>query len=134
MKKTIILGLLFVVLFAGCTKKAKVQEVTKPEDAVVIVEEQPEEQLQVVEQPVEEIKTEVAASEFKVQIFATYNEEKANKLATELRGKFTETVYVEFIAPYYKVRLGKYTSKLEAEALRDRAREMGYSDAFVVVP
>lgn len=134
MKRTLILGLMFVIILAGCTKKSNVQEVTKPEDSVVIVEEQPEEQLQVVEQPVEEQVQVAPKAEYKVQIFATYNEDKANKLATELRGKFTEQVYVEFIAPYYKVRIGKYTSKSEAESLRDRAREMGYSDAFVVVP
>lgn len=133
MKRTLILGLMFVVILAGCTKKSNVQEVTKPEDSVVIVEEQPEEQLQVVEQ--QEVVEEVAPkAEYKVQIFATYNEDKANKLATELRGKFTEQVYIEFIAPYYKVRIGKYESKADAESLRDRAREMGYSDAFVVVP
>ncbi|MBN2379826.1 SPOR domain-containing protein [candidate division WOR-3 bacterium] len=71
-------------------------------------------------------------SGYRVQIFASSTNEGANKVASEARFKFTESVYVEYDAPYYKVRVGDYKNRSDAEILREKARNVGYSDAWIV--
>jgi cell division septation protein DedD len=128
--------LVLVIALAGCTKKAKTNEPIKQEQ-VVVVEEQPDtQQLEVIEEP---LKTETATvmtnqNEYKVQLFATYDEAKAAKVKDEAMSKFTSEVYVDYVAPYYKVRIGHFTNKDDADKVRDEAKEKGYSDAFTVVP
>ncbi|HAV91607.1 TPA: hypothetical protein DCW38_00235 [candidate division WOR-3 bacterium] len=135
-KKVLVLSLVLVIALAGCTKKAKTNEPIKQEQ-VVVVEEQPDtQQLEVIEEP---LKTETATvmtnqNEYKVQLFATYDEAKAAKVKDEAMSKFTSEVYVDYVAPYYKVRIGHFTNKDDADKVRDEAKEKGYSDAFTVVP
>jgi len=69
---------------------------------------------------------------FRVQIFASNTNEGANKIASEARFKFTESVYVEYENPYYKVRIGDLKNRADAETLREKARNVGYSDAWIV--
>ncbi|HAF08420.1 MAG: SPOR domain-containing protein [bacterium] len=142
LRKLLILVLFFSLVFAGCTKKAKTTEpVQQP---TVIIEEEPKVEEVQVEQPKLEVIEETPSQdttltqnvvvEYKVQIFATYDETKANKVRDEAKGKFTEEVYVEYIPPYYKVRIGHFKTKEEADSYRDLVKEKGYSDAFTVVP
>ncbi|MDD3803250.1 MAG: SPOR domain-containing protein [bacterium] len=135
-KRIFVVSLLLIVAFAGCTKKAKTNEPIK-QDQIVVVEEQPDtQQLEVIEEP---IKTETNTNlsnqnEYKVQLFATYDEAKATKVRDEAAPKFTQDVYVDYVAPYYKVRIGHFTNKDDADKVRDLAKEKGYNDAFTVVP
>ena len=69
---------------------------------------------------------------YRVQVFATFSEGKADKIANQVRERTTEPVYVEYIAPYYKVRVGDCSTKDEAESLKSNLYGLGYSDAFVV--
>jgi len=69
---------------------------------------------------------------FRVQIVATAYLANAEKIASEARMKFPEKVYVEYIAPYYKVRIGDCVSRGDVNALRMKARQMGYRDAWIV--
>ena len=136
----IVLMIAGLIVLGGCAKK-KAEDVVKPEESVVIMEEEPIEEegtLEIVEEePVTEllpVEEPVMQQEFKVQLFATNDEKKENQVFHDLKGKFGDEVYVEYIAPYYKVRLGHYKTKAEADMARDMAREKGYADAFVVVP
>jgi len=136
LKKLLILVLFFSIVFAGCTKKAKTTEpVQQP---TVVIEEEPkveQPKLEVIEEtPSQNTTTQNVVSEYKVQIFATYDEAKAYKVRDEAKAKFTEDVYVEYIPPYYKVRIGHFKLKEEADRFRDIVKEKGYSDAFTVVP
>ncbi len=143
MKKSIIVILMLVLVLAlvGCTKK-KAEEVIKPENEMMIIEEEPDNELEIIEEPIiedeiimeEEPVINMSEAEYKVQLFATYDEMKANKVADELKPKFTDEVYVEYIAPYYKVRVGHFATKEQAEMARNIAREKGYADAFIVLP
>jgi len=134
-KKVLIISLVLIVAFVGCTKKAKTNEPIKQEQ-VVVVEEQPDTQLEVIEEPIKTETTTVMTNqnEYKVQLFATYDEAKATKVKEEAVSKFTSEVYVDYIAPYYKVRIGHFTNKDDADKVRDEAKEKGYNDAFTVVP
>ena len=69
---------------------------------------------------------------FRVQIFASSTEENATRVATDARDFFTDRVYVEYIAPYYKVRVGDYLTHEEVEPLKDKALTLGYRGAFIV--
>jgi len=70
---------------------------------------------------------------YRVQILATSNKEKADMFAKEAQARFKDQkVYVEFIPPYYKVRIGDFLTREEAETFRARAKSLGYFDAFIV--
>ena len=69
---------------------------------------------------------------YRVQVFATFSEEKADLIANQVRERTTEPVYVEYIAPYYKVRVGDCSTREEAESLKSNIYGLGYSDAFIV--
>ncbi len=69
---------------------------------------------------------------YRVQIFASSTNEGAEKIASEARFKFTEQIYVEFDNNYYKVRVGDYKNRSDAEILREKAKNLGYLDAWIV--
>jgi len=70
---------------------------------------------------------------YRVQILATSNKEKADMFAKEAQARFKDQkVYVEFVSPYYKVRIGDFLTREEAETFRARAKSLGYFDAFIV--
>ena len=140
LKKMIFVIIILSLIVVGCAKK-KAEEVVKPEESTVITEEQPTESLEIVteepvisEEPILEDTTTSVQGEYKVQVFATYDEGKANKVADDLKTKINEEIYVEYIAPYYKVRIGHYATKADAEKVRDSIRDLGFSDAFIVLP
>lgn len=138
LKKIIVLVLFSSLIFAGCTKKAKTTQPTQQPSVVVIEEEPKVEQpkLEVIEEKPAEtpIKQTTEINDYKVQIFATYDEAKAYKVRDEAKIKFAEDVYVEYIPPYYKVRIGHFKSKEDADRFRDIVKDKGYSDAFTVIP
>ncbi len=72
---------------------------------------------------------------FRVQLFATKDYENALVVRKEAEFVFIDyghNVYVEFDAPYYKVRVGDCKTREEAEALRELARKNGYPSAWIV--
>ncbi|MBN1694803.1 SPOR domain-containing protein [candidate division WOR-3 bacterium] len=70
---------------------------------------------------------------FRVQIAAYQSQADANSAADRARGSLGRSVYVQYIAPYYKVRVGNFTSKYEATQYRDQIRgATSYRDAWVV--
>ncbi|MEN3045859.1 MAG: SPOR domain-containing protein [Candidatus Hydrothermales bacterium] len=129
------------------------EETPKTEETIIVTEE--ETQAPKVTETVEEGEVAVAPTPepkptpptpepkkvfgYRVQIIALDaskpgNKEKANKYAREaearLRGE--HKVYVEYIPPYYKVRVGDFLSKEEADKMKMRLRGLGYFDAWVV--
>lgn len=69
---------------------------------------------------------------FRVQIFASSTEGNANRIAGDARPSFDETIYVEHIAPYYKVRVGDFLTRGEADMVKNKAQQIGFRGAFVV--
>jgi len=69
---------------------------------------------------------------YRVQLFASNTNDGANQVASEARFKFTDQVYVEYDAPYYKVRVGDFINRSDAEILREKAKNSGYPDAWIV--
>jgi hypothetical protein len=69
---------------------------------------------------------------FRIQIFASSTQKNASRVADDARAAFTENVYVQHVAPYYKVRVGDFLTREDAQALQQRALQKGYRGAFVV--
>lgn len=139
----------FVVLYS-CATTPPSEEFFEEE---LTVEEEPfeeefYEEEEIVEEPLEEIVEEpviepevissppppeaVEALGFRVQIYAFHSRVGADAAAEKARLQFPERVYVEYIAPYYKVRVGDCVTRSEAEVLRARARQLGFTGAFIV--
>ena len=77
----------------------------------------------------EEIPVKEVLAEFKVQLGAFKIEENANRFYKSLKEK---EVYVENIPPYWKVRIGQYATYEEALGIRDKWRDEGYEDAWII--
>ncbi|MGD8718180.1 MAG: SPOR domain-containing protein [Candidatus Zixiibacteriota bacterium] len=73
------------------------------------------------------------AEGYRVQIIASSYQDNADNVAGQIRSAFGGVgVYVEHIQGLYKVRVGDYTDRASAEAMRDRLRNAGYPDAWIV--
>lgn len=70
---------------------------------------------------------------YRVQVFAARDRDAAAAFARELEGRLEgEPVYVERVEPWWKVRVGDFRSREEAERLRDRLLAAGIEGAWTV--
>ncbi|HEY7462293.1 MAG TPA: SPOR domain-containing protein [Gemmatimonadota bacterium] len=71
---------------------------------------------------------------FRVQVMATPDFTTAGAEASRLKQRLGETaaVYVEYIDPYYKVRVGDFATQEAAQPTLDAVRGLGYRDAWAV--
>lgn len=70
---------------------------------------------------------------YRVQVIASSYQDNADNVAGQVRAAYPGTgVYVEHIQGLYKVRVGDYADRAAAEAMRDRLRNAGYADAWIV--
>lgn len=70
-------------------------------------------------------------SGYRVQLFATTAPEIARNFAESARNHFEEKVYVEYLEPYYKVRVGDCLTREEARLLLERTRAAGFDEAWI---
>ena len=69
----------------------------------------------------------------RVQVLSTDNIDEANRIRAEVYEKTTnKEVYVIFEPPFYKVKVGDFTSKSEADNLRFKLNQLGYTESKVV--
>lgn len=69
---------------------------------------------------------------FRIQIYASASIDEATAAQRVLRDKVPDSVYVVYDPPVYKVRVGDYASRLEANQRLTRVVNIGYDDAWVV--
>jgi len=69
---------------------------------------------------------------FRVQIVSTDDIDLANQTRSEVYFKINKEVYVSFEPPFYKVKVGDFTSRTEANDLKFKLNQLGYSEARVV--
>jgi hypothetical protein len=149
-------ALILVFLVAGCAKKQAVaeeasigetifEEISGEEidtSSIFFEETTPEETtspsiFEELEEEEEEVTPFVSApvtkQGFRVQIGAFQSEAEANKVAGRARSSLGRSVYVQYIAPWHKVRVGNFTSKYEATQYKNQLRSStSYSGAWVV--
>ena len=66
---------------------------------------------------------------FRIQVFASIFPEEAYRKADFLRNISPESVYVQFEYPYYKMRIGNFENRVEAEYFLEKLRQEGYTQA-----
>jgi hypothetical protein len=70
---------------------------------------------------------------FRIQVFASSSIDDASAAQIVAREKVvTDSVYVVYDPPVYKVRVGDYATRLEANQRLPRLVHLGYTDAWVV--
>ena len=69
---------------------------------------------------------------FRVQVFATQDRAKADKLQKELASKFKENIYIIFEAPNYKLRMGDFLDRDKAEILRMELAASNYPSSWIL--
>jgi hypothetical protein len=70
---------------------------------------------------------------FRIQIGQVINEEDASEIRREAMLTFENAnVYLIFDAPNYKIRVGDFEKRRDAEELQDKAISLGYKDAWIV--
>ncbi len=72
-------------------------------------------------------------SGYRVQIFSATSRESAERSLKEAKSRLErEDVYIEFEPPYFKVRVGNFRSKSDADDFLKTARKNGYDTPFPV--
>ena len=69
---------------------------------------------------------------YRVQVLATRYIERADSLAIIMKNTISDSVYVDFEAPNYKVRVGDFIDRDSAESLQQDLVQMGYNSAWVL--
>jgi hypothetical protein len=70
---------------------------------------------------------------FRIQIFSSSNVDEATLIRNLAIEKFTgDSIYVVFDAPVYKVRIGDFINRYEANQRLPEFVEKGYRDAWIV--
>lgn len=70
---------------------------------------------------------------YRVEIFRSDSFPAATAMQERALLEFSESgVYLDYDAPYYKVRIGDGTNRVDAEGLLKRVQQMGYPEAFLI--
>ena len=69
---------------------------------------------------------------YRVQVLATRYFERAESLAVIMKNTVSDSVYVDFEAPNYKVRIGDFIDRNSAESLQQELVQMGYNSAWIL--
>ncbi len=70
---------------------------------------------------------------FRLQVASTQNREEAFKLKTLLMSRFsTHKAYILFQSPYFKVRIGNFLKREDAEKLRQQMQKQFPSGVYLV--
>ena len=69
---------------------------------------------------------------FRVQILATKELAKAEKLQKNLLNILNQNIYIVFDAPNYKVRVGDFIDRNKAEDFRQNILNKGYSSSWII--
>ena len=69
---------------------------------------------------------------FRLQIFESSSADEANRVLKKFNKSFSDSLYMIFEAPLYKIRYGNYINKQEAEDVKKDLRNKGYKNIWIV--
>lgn len=69
---------------------------------------------------------------YRVQVLATRYFERADSFAIIMKNTVSDSVYVDFETPNYKVRIGDFIERESAESLQQNLVQMGYNSAWIL--
>ena len=74
----------------------------------------------------------VAVQGWRVQVFAGHSLEIAQSIQRELQLQSSEVVYIDYVEPYYKVRIGDCAARATCDELLRELHAQGRESAWVV--
>ncbi|HIO56020.1 MAG TPA: SPOR domain-containing protein [Candidatus Marinimicrobia bacterium] len=132
--KRIIMLLAVVSLLLAQKKKVRFDESFDPATL-----KEPEIKLPVILKPDEPlppqfspVETDTVVEGYRVQVISTQDLKEANLLVMELSSLYGNEVYVIFDSPNYKVRVGNFRSRGNAEKARQRIVALGHRAAWII--
>jgi len=72
------------------------------------------------------------AFRFRIQVFASNQIETLRQEKKQLESKIDVPVFIAFESPYYKLYVGDFTTRSDAENCLPRLKKLGYNDSWVV--
>lgn len=69
---------------------------------------------------------------FRVQIFASSSRENAERISSDAQKSLADKIYVEAEENLFKVRLGDFVTREDADKLKARVVKLGFKGSFVV--
>ena len=69
---------------------------------------------------------------YRVQIVISQNEQELKDVKTEIEKSINEQTYIIFELPNYKLRVGNFLNRKEAENFQKKIARLGYRTAWVV--
>ena len=76
--------------------------------------------------------TQIVIEGYRVQILATKQLAKAEKLQKDLSSILNQKIYIVFEAPNYKVRVGDFIDRNKAENFRKNIVKKGYESSWII--
>ena len=76
--------------------------------------------------------TQIIIEGFRVQVLATRDQVNGERLRNKLSESFLENIYIIFESPNYKVRMGNFIDRRDAETLRQSLAKKGYPSAWII--
>ena len=76
--------------------------------------------------------TQIIIEGFRVQVLATNQLVKAEKLQKDLSSVLNQKIYIVFEAPNYKVRVGNFIDRNKAEIFRQNIVKKGYQSSWII--
>ncbi len=73
-----------------------------------------------------------AADAYRVQCFASSSIEAVRAEKKVAEEKLDFPTYIVFVEPYYKLHVGDFKSRADADAALERIKKAGYSEAWIV--
>ena len=69
---------------------------------------------------------------FRLQIFESSAADEANSVIKKYDRTLSDSLYMVFEAPLYKIRYGNFTTKSEAETVKNKLKNKGYKNIWIV--
>ena len=69
---------------------------------------------------------------YRLQIFESSSVEETNRTIRKFERSLKDSVYMVFEAPLYKLRLGNFATKIEAEKQKKNLNKKGYKNIWIV--
>ena len=70
---------------------------------------------------------------FRIQVISTTNRDQANKVKSDVLSRFTDQkAYLTYNSPYFKVRIGNFITKEDAEKFRQQLSKYYPQGVYVV--
>ena len=69
---------------------------------------------------------------YRLQIFESSSVEETNRTLRKFERSLKDSIYMVFEAPLYKLRLGNFVTKKEAEKQKENLNKKGYKNIWIV--